>query len=130
MYSKWTPSIIWFTNNLDEKKERGEIDGQLRTWEMGSIYYSIKIYVLNWAKKKKKKLKESYYKIIKVQQFLAYFTKKWIIKSQNSKDKERRWSQLTNCSSCFDAGFIKKLDYEEVVLNWVSLVEYYTYNNN
>ena len=33
------------------------LDGQLRTWEKGSIYYSIKIYVLNWAKKKEKKVK-------------------------------------------------------------------------
>ena len=55
---------------------RGEID---REWREG-------IYLLQyqglWTKLgKKEKLKESYYKIIKVQQFLAYFTQKWIIKS-------------------------------------------------
>ena len=49
--------ITWTKKRKKEKKERGEIDGQLRTWEKGPIYYSIKIYVLNWAKTKKKKVK-------------------------------------------------------------------------
>ena len=57
-----------------KKKERGEIDGQLR--EGIYLLQNHDLCIELGPKKKKKKLKESYYKIIKVQRFLVYFTQK------------------------------------------------------
>ena len=55
-----------------KKKERGEIDGQLREGIYLLQYHDL----CTELGKNKKKLKESYYKIIKVQRFLVYFTQK------------------------------------------------------
>ena len=56
-----------------KKKERGEIDGQLRE---GIYLLQNHDLCIELGPKKKKTLKESYYKIIKVQRFLVYFTQK------------------------------------------------------